>query len=115
MRNHSAPRLRTNVATGWGAVNLSINLWSAAPTYTNGDEGPMPQRREARAGWLANFLIPSMVQCGDGAVGSGGLTSANEMTIKLASGTAIFWDLQILSASTPISGQTFTLTAELLN
>jgi hypothetical protein len=97
-----------------GAVNLSINLWSAAPTYTNGDGGTYA-RATGSASWLANFLISSMVQCGDGAVGSGGRTSAKEMTIKLASGTAIFWDLQILSAATPISGQTFTLTAELLN
>src|SRR5437660_138343 len=32
-------RLRTNAPSGWGGINLSINLWSAAPTYTNGDSG----------------------------------------------------------------------------
>jgi hypothetical protein len=107
-------RLRTNAMSGWGGVNLSINLWSAAPTYTNGDGGAYAPATGSAA-WLANFLIPSLQQVGDGAIGSGSLTSANEMAIKLGSGTLIFWDLQILSAATPVSGQTFTLTAEVLN
>jgi hypothetical protein len=110
------PRLRllTNASTGWNGVNFSINLWRAAPTYTNGDGGAYSPATGS-AGWLANFLISGMTQFGDGAVGSGSIATANEMTIKLPSGTAIFWDLQILSTATPISGQTFTLTAELLN
>jgi hypothetical protein len=106
-------RLRTNAGTGWGGVNLSINLWSAAPTYTNGDGGAYVPTTGS-ASWLANFMITSLQQFGDGAIGSGGPTSANEMAIKLA-GTAIYWDLQILSAAPSGSGQTFTLTAELLN
>jgi hypothetical protein len=106
-------RLRTNATIGWGGVNISVNLWSAAPTYMNGD-GAAYAPATGSAAWLANFLIP-LQQFGDGAIGSGGLTSANEMAIKLASGTAIYWDLRILSAATPVSGQTFTLTAELMN
>jgi hypothetical protein len=107
-------RLRTNAVTGWGGVNFSINLWSVAPTYANGDGGAYAVSIGS-ANWLANFLIPSLQQFGDGAIGGGGLTSANEMAIKLGSGTAIFWDLQILSAATPVSGQTLTFTAEVLN
>ena len=64
--------------------------------------------------WLANFLV-SLIQFGDGAIGTGPLTGANEMALKLVSGTSVFWDAQILTAATPISGQTFTLTAEVLN
>jgi hypothetical protein len=107
-------RLRTNATSGWGGVNVSINLWSAAPTYTNGDGGAYAPATGG-ASWLTNFLVSAMVQFGDGAVGAGSPTIANEMMIKLASGTAIFWDLQILSAAIPTSGQTFTLTAEILN
>lgn len=106
-------RLRTNATSGWGSVNLSINLWSAAPAYTNGDGGAYAVATGS-ANWLANVLM-SLQQFGDGAIGSGSLTGANEMALKLASGTAVFWDLSIQSAATPISGQTFTLTAELLN
>jgi len=105
-------RLRTNAPTGWGGVNFSINLWSAAPTYMNGDGGAYAPATGSAA-WLANFMITSLQQFGDGAIGSGGLTSANEMAIK--PGTAIYWDLQILSAAAPISGQTFILAAEVLN
>lgn len=106
-------RLLSNVTTGWGGVNLQINLWSAAPTFTNGDNGAYAVAT-GNAGWLANFLV-SLTQFGDGASGAGPLTGANEAVIKLASGTSIFWDLQILSAATPISGQTFTIIPELLN
>lgn len=106
-------RLRTNATSGWGGVNLSINLWSAAPAYTNGDGGAYAVATGS-AGWLANFLL-SLIQFGDGAIGAGPLTGASELALKLASGTSVFWDVQILTAVTPISGQTFTLAAELLN
>ncbi|MGB6176254.1 MAG: hypothetical protein WBF43_07935 [Methylocella sp.] len=106
-------RLETNVAAGWNGINLSVNLWSATPTYTNGD-GASYAVAAGSANWLANFLI-SLIQFGDGAAGAASLTGANEMALKLASGMSVFWDIQILGAATPISGQTFTLTGELLN
>ena len=66
-------------------------------------------------GWLANFLI-MLTQLGDGAGRGAALTGANELSIKLASGASVFWDMQILQVPRPqASGQTFTLTAELLN
>jgi len=106
-------RLRTNVTTGWGGVSLSLNLWGAAPTYSNGDGGAYAVATGS-ANWLGNFLI-TLSQFGDGAIGGGPLTGANELALKLASGTSVFWDMQILSAATPVSGQTFTLVPELLN
>src|ERR1700730_14367879 len=53
-------RLRTNATSGWGGVNLSINLWSAAPTYTNGNGGAYAAATGS-ADWLANFLV-SLIQ-----------------------------------------------------
>lgn len=105
-------RLLTNAKSGWGGANLSVNLWSAAPTYAIGDGGPYAP--SGAANWLANFLV-SLIQFKDGAAGAGGLTSANEMALKLASGTAVFADIQALSQANPIVSQTFTLTAETLN
>jgi hypothetical protein len=107
-------RLKSNVTTGWGGVNLCINLWAgAAPTYTNGDGGAYAV--SAGAGlWLGNFVVP-MLQFADSAWGAGQLTGANELALRLASGTAVFWDIQILTAATPISGQAFILIPELLN
>jgi hypothetical protein len=106
-------RLSTNAMTGWGGVTLSVCLWSAAPTYTNGDGGAYAVATGS-ASWLANFLI-TLTQYGDGASGAGPLTGANELALKLASGASVFWDMRILGGATPSSGQTFLLTAELLN
>ena len=92
---------------------LSVNLWRAAPTYTNGDGGAYAVATGS-ASWLANFLI-TLTQLGDGAVGAGPLTGANELALKLASGASVFWDLQILTAATAGMGQTFTLIPEMLN
>lgn len=84
-------RLRTNILSGgneWNGVNLSVNLRSAAPTYTNGDGQPYAVATGSAA-WLANFLVP-LTQFGYRAVGAGGLTGANEMALTLASGALVF-------------------------
>jgi hypothetical protein len=93
---------------------MSVNLWRAAPTYQNGDNGAY-NVLTGSGSWIGNFVFSLTQQFGDGAVGSGGPSGVNELVVKLASGTSIFWDMQILTAATPISGQTFTLTAGLLN
>ena len=31
--------LSTNATSGWGAAIVNLNMWTAAPTYTNGDGG----------------------------------------------------------------------------
>jgi hypothetical protein len=112
------PRIRlstlgTQNVIPWGGAMFSVNLWSAAPTYTGGDAQLYAPARGA-AGWLANFLV-TMTQIGDGAYGNGVLTGANQMALKLASGTSVFWDLQILNFNQPFASQAFTLTAECLN
>lgn len=107
------PRIRvvTNATAGWNNAQLSLNLWSAPPSYANGDGGPYAA--SGSANWLANFQVV-LIQFGDGAAGSGGVSFANELTIKVA-GTAIFVDLQVLNQQTPIVSQTFTIIPELLN
>jgi hypothetical protein len=110
------PRIRIRASlspSSWQGVNLSVNLWSAAPTYTNGDAQPYAVATGS-ATWLANYLV-TLTQFGDGSVGAGPLTGANEMALKLASGTVVYWDLQVLNSATPAAGQTFTLIPELLN
>jgi hypothetical protein len=46
---------------------------------------------------------------------AGRLTGASSASIKLTSGTSIFWDLQAITQATPIASQIFTLAAEPLN
>ena len=104
-------RLVTNHTTSFDAVVLRVRLWTAAPTYTNGDNAAY-----LLAGGAANFLGQfdiTMVQHADGAVGVGVPSVGGEVGIKLASGSSVYWDLQVTSGTpTPASGKTFILTAE---
>lgn len=105
-------RLTTNATTGWGTT-LTVTLWRTAPTYTNGDGGTYAVATGA-SGMLAQFSC-ALTQYGDGATGNCAIAVGNFLTLALASGTAVYWDVQTTAAATPISGQTFTLTAEVLN
>lgn len=106
------PRLRlaTNVTTGWSGAALTVTLWRTAPTYTNGDGGSyaVATGGAARLGAFACTLT----QYGDGASGECSVSTGNFATIALPSGTSVYWDIQTGGSLTPISGQTFTLTAE---
>jgi len=105
-------RITTNATTGWGTT-LTLTLWSAAPTYTNGDGGTYAVATGG-ANRLAQFSCP-LTQYGDAASGECQITVNNFAVVKLASGTSVFWDLQATAAATPISGQTFNVAAEVLN
>jgi hypothetical protein len=105
--------LSTNVTTGWGAVALLVNLWVAAPTYTNGDGGTYAVATGA-ASWRAQYSC-TLTQNGDGANCSAAPTIGNAPVLHPASGALLYWDVEIASAATPISGQTFTLVPEIWN
>jgi hypothetical protein len=108
-------QLATNKTSGWDGVVLRVRLWTTAPTYTNGDNGAWAVATGA-AGALGSFDI-TLAQYADGASGRGIPAVGTVIHVKLASGTSIFWDVQYTSAAalTPASGQTFTLTAEVVN
>jgi hypothetical protein len=118
------PRIRlstlgTQNVISWQGVALSVNFWNggaannAPPTYTGGD-AQLYLPATGAATWLGNFLV-TMNQFGDGAVGVGSVTGGNEMAIRLAAGTSVFWDLQCMAFTQPFASQVFTLTAECLN
>jgi hypothetical protein len=111
------PRIRLytlgtqNVIT-WQGTMLVVNFWLAQPTYTGGDAQIwLPS---GAASWLGAFNV-TLTQFGDGAAGFGSLTGGNEMAVRLASGTSIFWDVQCQSFAQPFASQAFVLTPELLN
>lgn len=108
-------RLTTNKTSGWDQVTIRVRLWTAAPTYTNGD-GAAYVPATGAAALLGSYDV-LLTQFGDGANGVGAPAVGNAVMVKLASGTALFWDMQYVgtAALTPASGQTFTLTAEALN
>jgi hypothetical protein len=111
----SIPRitLNTSATSGWGAVVLVVTLYTSAGTYTNGDGGTY-----ALATGSANLRAKytcTLVQEGDGANCAGVPQTGNAPVIHPASGTSVYWDVQIQSSATPISGQTFVLTPEIWN
>jgi hypothetical protein len=106
-------KILTNAASGWDGVNISVNLWSAQPTYTNGDMQPYAVATGAAS--HLGVVTGSFKQFGDGAVAYLYVPQGVAMLPKLASGTSIYWDVQILGAAVPISAQTFTITAPMLN
>ena len=113
------PRLRlsTNDATStaWGLVLIQIDLWTAAPTFTNGDRGAFLPAT-GTANHLGAYSCTMSPEYGDGAYAECAPAVGTTPAIKLASGTSVYWTLQNISAS-GVTGasKTFTLTAELSN
>ena len=110
------PRLRlaTNKTSGWDGAIIRVRLWTVAPTYSAGDGVAYAVATGAAS--LAGQYDVTLAQYGDGASGMAASNAGTATWLKLAAGTAVYWDLQNIGASvTPASGQTFTLTAELLN
>lgn len=105
-------RLYTNKTSGMDTLTFRARFWSAAPTYSAGDNGAYGVATGA-AGYLGHADF-TMAQFGDGAAAIGVPAIGSELGIKLGSGQAIYWDLQITSAAgfTPASAQTFTMVAE---
>jgi hypothetical protein len=89
-----------SVATSWGGQTVQVDLWSAAPTFTNGDRGTYAVATGYGAGvWIDSFsgTFPNM--------GSTGVATklvpalGNFAVAKLGSGTAVFWTLHTLTGS----------------
>lgn len=99
--------LLTNAITGWGALSVLVNLWSSAPTYTNGDGGTYAVATGA-AKFLGQFS-GKFVQFADGAAAELIPAVGVSIQIEAARGAGVYWDLQVVGSATPKSGQTFTL------
>lgn len=98
--------LLSNHTTGLANVSVTVRLWSAAPTYTNGDNGAYAVAT-GTAGFLGKFT-GTFEQNGDGAAAELVPYAGSTCTLKLASGSTVYWDLQTNTAFTPQSGKTFT-------
>lgn len=107
-------RLYTNkITSGMATAQFRVELWSAAPTFTNGDNGAYAVATGA-ASWLAAFESNVMTQVGDGAYCALSPVVGSEVGFNLVSGTLVYWSLKEidLTGFTPASGQTFTLVPE---
>lgn len=118
------PRLRlsTNDATStaWATQTITVDLWSAAPTFqTTGDRASFATDLLTGTGsHLGAFTctFPAAAANSDGLYAECAPSVGNFATVKLASGTSIFWTLTATTGS-GVTGasKTFTLTAETLN
>ncbi len=110
-------RLSTNdvTSTAWGGHTIQVDLWSAAPTWTNGDRGAWSPAT-GTANHLGAFTCVMSAEYGDGAYAECAPAVGNVAVPKLASGAAIFWSLESVDGS-GVTGtsKVFTLAAELLN
>jgi hypothetical protein len=110
-------RLSANDATStaWGAQTVQVDLWSTAPTFTNGDRGAW-LAATGSAAHLASFSCSMSAVQGDGVFGECSPSVGSFALPKLASGTSIFWTLKA-STGSGVTGasKVFTLTAELVN
>lgn len=113
------PRLRLSVndatGTAWGAAGIQVDLWSAAPTWTNGDRAAWSPATGA-ATHLGAYTCTMSAEFGDGAFTECSPTVGNAAMPKLASGTSVFWSLKATTGS-GVTGasKVWTLTAEELN
>jgi hypothetical protein len=110
-------RLTSNDATStaWGGQTVRVDLWTTTPTWTNGDRGAWSPATQTGA-HLASFTCTMSAEYGDGVYSECSPLVGNYTTVKLASGTSVFWSLDALSGS-GVTGasKTWTLTAELMN
>ena len=107
-------RLLTNKGSGMTSFQGHVDLWSAAPTFPNGDNGAYGLTTGA-AGWLGDITFGVMSQGSDGAYAAGKPDSGTDIGVAIAPGDLIYWSLKEVDATgfTPAANQTFTLIPEL--
>src|SRR5208282_1329285 len=103
-----------STSTAWGSAQIQVDLWTTAPTFTNGDRAAFVVAT-GTAAHRAAFTCTMSPEYGDGVYGECTPNFGSE-AVKLGSGTTVYWTLQALTLSgvTGVS-KVFTLTAELLN
>jgi hypothetical protein len=108
------------VSTGWPLQTIRVDLWSASPVFvTTGDRGAfVTDFSTGAAGHLASFncIMTASTPNGDGLWSECAPSIGSAATIKLASGTSVFWTLTAVTGSGVVTAaKAFTLTLELLN
>jgi len=113
-------RLITNLTTGFTTFQGHIDLWSAAPTFTNGDNGAYAVATGA-ASWLGHMSSDVSDAYSAGADGAflhlvNGASSTDDyardpIIWARKPGDVLYWTLREIDSTgfTPIANQTFTI------
>lgn len=115
----SIPRVRLSnndaTSTAWGGQTVQVDLWSTAPTFTNGDRAAWAVATGSAAHLGAFTCILSAVT-GDGVYQECAPSVGTAVYIKLASGTSVYWTLQAVTGTgTTGASKVFTIAAEVYN
>ena len=110
------PRLQLFIndttASSWNAQQITIDLWSAAPTFTNGDRGTYSPAT-GTASHLAAFTCTMSAVYGDGLYGECSINTGQALSIPAPGPTQIFWTATAKTGSgTTGASKTVTLNPE---
>lgn len=106
----SAAIMSWNSTAGMDGVSITVRFFSTAPTYAagNGDNGVYLLATNADK--LIGKMTCYLEQHTTAAVGACFSSFGFPSSIKLASGSTVFWDMQTNTIFTPQSGKIATLT-----
>lgn len=104
-------RLRKS-GTSLTNAQFRVHFYSTAPTPANGDNGAWSTDGVANYLGAVDVTIDKVFT--DGAAGNGVPLVGSEINFALASGQAVSALIEARAAYTPVSGEVFTLTAEVL-
>lgn len=82
----------TGPGTGVDGWNLTLRTWTAAPTYVNGDAAAY-RVATGGAGQIGQYTC-TLTQYDDAATGMCATAPGWPSSVKLASGSTVYWDLQ---------------------
>jgi hypothetical protein len=111
-------RLDTNdpTSTAWPSVAINVDLWSCAPTFTNGDRGAFSPATGTGC-HLATFNCTMSAEYGDGAYAECAISAGNFSLSNVAPNSKVYWTLEAIGASgltkSSTPGPIFTMTPEI--
>lgn len=100
-------------STAWPAVAVNVDLWSCAPTFTNGDRGTyLPAT--GTACHLATYNCTTSAEYGDGVFAECAISVGNFALSNVAPNSKVYWTMQSVGAS-GVTGasKVWTMTPEL--
>jgi hypothetical protein len=114
------PRVRLSsndtTSTAWPGVSIQVDLWTATPTWTNGDRGTWLPATGAASHLGSYSCTMNTPVWGDGYAAECAPAVGTYSGVKLASGASVFWSLKAVGAS-GVTGasKVWTLIPELVN